>query len=175
MNDYQRATTSIGRVAQTTHVISAFWVLVLALIILVDVTGRYLFSLPLLGASEIIKNSVVSITFLQLPLAIYRGGMIKTTLIYDLLGPNGQRSIRTLAGVLGLLFFLGTAFSAWGPAIEALGVSEYEGEGALRVPTYPVRFLVVITSAFAAYVYLYLMYLDWTGRMLPEEEEAASA
>jgi TRAP-type C4-dicarboxylate transport system permease small subunit len=142
----------VERVARTTHIVSAFWVIVLALIILVDVTGRYLFSLPLL-----------------------RGGMIKTTLIYDLLGPNGQRSIRTLANVLGLLFFLGTALSAWGPAIEALGVSEYEGEGALRVPTYPVRFLVAITSAFAAYVSLYLMYLDWTGRLLPEAEEAASA
>ena len=80
-----------------------------------------------------------------------------------------------IANVLGLLFFLGTAFSAWGPAIEALGVREYEGEGALNVPTYPIRFLVVITSAFAAYVYLYLMYLDWTGRLLPEEEEAARA
>ncbi len=165
----------VERVARTTHIVSAFWVIVLALIILVDVTGRYLFSLPLLGATEIIKNSVVSITFLQIPLAIYRGGMIKTTLIYDLLGPNGQRSIRTLANVLGLLFFLGTALSAWDPAIEAFRVREYEGEGALRVPTYPVRFLVAITSAFAAYVYLYLMYLDWTGRLLPEEEEAASA
>jgi hypothetical protein len=72
---------------------------------------------------------------------------------------------------MGLLFFLGTAFSAWGPALEALGVSEYEGEGALRVPTYPVRFLVVLTSLFAAYVYFYLMYLDWTGRLDAHEEE----
>jgi len=164
----------IEKIARTTHVVSAFWVIVLALIILVDVTGRYLFSMPLLGATEIIKNSVVSITFLQIPLAIYRGGMIRTTLVYDMLGPDGQRWIRTLANVLGMLFFLGTAFSAWGPAIEALGVSEYEGEGALRVPTYPVRFLVAITSVFAAYVYLYVMYLDWTGRVLPETEEAAN-
>lgn len=165
----------IEKIARTTHIVSAFWVIVLALIIFVDVAGRYLFSLPLLGATEIIKNSVVSITFLQIPLAIYRGGMIKTTLIYDQLGDNGQRSIRSLANILGLLFFLGTAFSAWGPAIEALGISEYEGEGALRVPTYPVRFLVVMTSVFAAYVYLHLMYLDWTGRLLPEEEEVARA
>jgi hypothetical protein len=68
-----------------------------------------------------------------------------------------------------VLFFLGTAFSAWGPALEALGVSEYEGEGALRVPTYPVRFLVVVTSLFAAYVYFYLLYLDWTGQLGDEE------
>ena len=153
--------------ARTTHVVSAFWVLVLAGIILVDVVGRYLFSQPLLGATEIIANSVVSITFLQLPLAIYQGGMIRSTLLYDAVGERVRRVLRTLAGVLGLAFFIGTAFSAWGPALEALAVSEYEGEGALRVPTYPVRFLVVATSIFAAWVYAHLLYGDWTGRIGP--------
>lgn len=165
----------IGRVAQATHVVSAAWVLVLAVIIFIDVCGRYFFGLPLLGATEIIKNSVVSITFLQLPLAIYRDGMIRTTLIYDLANADWQRIFRSFTNLLGLLFFVGTAFSAWGPALEALGVSEYEGEGALRVPTYPVRFLVVVTSLFAAYVYLYLMYLDWTGKLEAHEQEILGA
>jgi TRAP-type C4-dicarboxylate transport system permease small subunit len=155
----------IERVARVTHVVSAFWVIVLALIILVDVSGRFLFSLPLLGATEIIKNSVVSITFLQIPLAIYRGGMIRTTLVYGAVGDSWKRIFRTFAGICGLLFFFGTAYSEWGPALEALGVSEYEGEGALRVPTYPVRFLVAATSLFAAYVYVHLIYLDWTGQL----------
>ncbi len=163
----------IAQLARTTHVVSAFWVLVLAAIIFVDVMGRYLFSQPLLGATEVIANSVVSITFLQLPLAIYRGGMIRSTLLYDAVGATARRWLRTLAGVLGLAFFLGTAFSAWGPALEALAVSEYEGEGALRVPTYPVRFLVVATSIFAAYVYLHLLYGDWTGRLGPRQEAEA--
>ena len=163
----------INRIAQTIHVASAFWVLVLAGIILVDVLGRYFFSLPLLGATEVIKNSVVSITFLQLPLAIYRGGMIRSTILYDVLGTDGQRLLRSFVNFLGLLFFVATAFSAWGPALEALGISEYEGEGALRVPTYPVRFLVVVTSLFAAYIYLYLMILDWTGRLDPNQPEVA--
>ena len=157
----------IARLARRTHVVSAFWVLVLAAIIFVDVMGRHLFSQPLLGATEIIANSVVSITFLQLPLAIYQGGMIRSTLLYDALGESAQRLLRTLVNLLGVLFFLGTAFSAWGPALEALAVSEYEGEGALRVPTYPVRFLVVATSIFAAWVYLHLLYLDWAGRIGP--------
>ncbi len=163
----------IGRLAQSIHVVSAFWVLVLAVIILVDVGGRFLFNSPLLGAAEIIKNSVVSITFLQLPLAIYRGGMIRTTVIYDALGPSGQRLLRSFAGILGLLFFLGTAYSSWEPALEAWDIGEYEGEGALRVPTYPVRFLVAATSAFSAFVYLYLLFLDWTGRFEAESGEAA--
>ncbi len=164
----------LERIARTTHIVSAFWVIVLALIIFVDVFGRYLFSTPLLGANEIIRNSVVSITFLQIPLAIHRGGMIRTTLVTGALGDDWQRILRTFAGLCGLVFFLGTALSAWGPALEALAVSEYEGEGALRVPTYPVRFLVIATSLFAAYVYSYLVYLDWTGR-LPEEEEVVGA
>ena len=157
----------IARLARTTHVVSAFWVLVLAGIIFVDVMGRYLFSQPLLGATEIIANSVVSITFLQLPLAIYQGGMIRSTLLYDAVSERARRVLRTLVCVLGLAFFIGTAFSAWGPALEALAVSEYEGEGALRVPTYPVRFLVVATSVFAAWVYAHLLYGDWMGRIGP--------
>ena len=159
-----------ARLARTTHVVSAFWVLVLAAIIFVDVMGRYLFSQPLLGATEIIANSVVSITFLQLPLAIHQGGMIRSTLLYDAVGERARRVLRTLAYVLGLAFFIGTAFSAWGPALEALAVSEYEGEGALRVPTYPVRFLVVATSVFAAWVYAHLIFGDWTGRSGPQRE-----
>lgn len=175
MSGGQPKQKTIGRIARATHVVSAVWVLVLAVIIFIDVSGRYFFGLPLLGATEIIKNSVVSITFLQLPLAIYRNGMIRTTLIYGLVGADWQRILRTFTNVMGLLFFLGTAFSAWGPALEALGVSEYEGEGALRVPTYPVRFLVVFTSVFAAYVYFYLIYLDWTGRLDEHEEEIVGA
>ena len=160
----------IARLARTTHVVSAFWVLILAAIIFVDVMGRYLFSQPLLGATEIIANSVVSITFLQLPLAIRQGGMIRSTLLYDAVGERVRRVLRTLAYVLGLAFFLGTAYSAWGPALEALAVSEYEGEGALRVPTYPVRFLVVATSIFAAWVYAQLLFGDWAGRSGPQRE-----
>ncbi|MDG2087760.1 MAG: TRAP transporter small permease [Arenicellaceae bacterium] len=165
----------LGRVAQLCHVVSAFWVVVLALIIFVDVSGRYLFNAPLLGAVEVIKNSVVSITFLQIPLAVYRGGMIRTTLIYDAVGPFFQKNIRSFTNILGLLFFLGTSFSSWGPFVEAWNIGEYEGEGALRVPTYPVRFLVTLTSAFTAFIYLYLLYLDWTNQLLPESEKVTNA
>jgi len=175
MGDPTRTPTSgdriIGPLAQAIHIFSAYWVLVLALIILVDVSGRLFLNSPLLGAPEIIKNSVVSITFLQLPLAIYRGGMLRTTIVYDMVGPIGKRLVRTLSSLLGLAFFLGTAWSSWEPAVEAFDIGEYEGEGALRVPTWPVRFLVFATAAFSAVVYLHLVWLDWTGRFDDDEEE----
>ncbi len=165
---------SVKRLAEIIHVISAFWVLVIAAIILVDVIGRQLFNTPLLGAIEIIKNSVVSITFLQLPLAIYSGDMLRTTLLYGVAGPSGKKALRSLANVLGFLFFAGVAYSSWSPFVEALAINEYEGEGALRVPTYPVRLLVVLTSVFAAFVYVYLMVLDWTGKLDEEGEHTVT-
>ena len=125
-----------------------------------DVIGRHFFNSPLLGTVEIIKNSVVAITFMQLPLAIYSDTMLQTTLIYGRVRKRLQKYMRTLSNILGFLFFLALVYSSWEPFAEAIAIGEYEGEGALRVPTYPVRFLIIITSAFAAFVYLYLMVLD---------------
>ena len=136
---------------------SAFWVVLLAVMIFIDVCGRFVFNTPLLGTSEIIKNSVVSIAFLQLPLAIHRGGMLRTTLILDHVTPRGRQYLLGFANLLGFLFFLAIAYSAWQPFVDAWHISEYEGEGALRVPTYPVRLLLVLTCALAAIVYCGLL------------------
>ena len=136
---------------------SAFWVVLLAVMIFIDVCGRFVFNTPLLGTSEIIKNSVVSIAFLQLPLAIHRGGMLRTTLILDHVTPRVRQYLLGFANLLGFLFFLAIAYSAWQPFVDAWHISEYEGEGALRVPTYPVRLLLVLTCALAAIVYCGLL------------------
>jgi len=161
----------VKRIAEVIHVISAFWVLVIAGIILFDVTGRFFFNSPLLGTVEIIKNSVVSIAFLQLPLSIYGGGMLQTTLLYGIAGPVSQKLMRSLTGVLGCLFLLGLAYSSWEPYLQAVAIGEYEGEGALRVPTYPVRLLIMLTSIFASFVYLYLLFLEWIGGLEPEQQD----
>ena len=155
----------VKRLAEAIHVVSAFWVLCIAFIIFIDVVGRTLFNSPLLGAVEIIKNSVVAITFLQLPLAIYGDTMLQTTIFYGLVRKRLQKYMRNLSNLLGFLFFIALVYASWEPFTEAVAIGEYEGEGALRVPTYPVRLLIVLTSAFAAFVYLYLMVLDWTGRL----------
>ncbi|MDA0706370.1 MAG: TRAP transporter small permease [Proteobacteria bacterium] len=152
--------TVLDRAIQWCHKVSAFWVVVLAVLIIIDVCGRYFFNTPLIGTAEIIKNSVVAIAFLQLPLAIDRGGMLKTTLLLDYAAPRVSRCLQVFGYLLGFLFFLAIAYSSWQPFIDAWQINEYEGEGALRVPTYPVRFLLVLTCGFAALVYLRLIYRE---------------
>ena len=156
--------------ARVLHLFSAFWTLALAILIFCDVTGRGVLNSPIPGTKEIIQNSVVAITFLQLPLAIYSGSMLRTTILADAVPEVVRRLLRTLAMVLGFAVFMGLLWSTWGSFWDAYRIGEYEGEGALRVPTWPVRGTVLVISAFGAIAYLSMIWYDWTGQLVDEAE-----
>lgn len=161
-------------IARAVHLFSAFWTLALAILIFGDVSGRTVLNHPIPGTKEIIQNSVVAITFLQLPLAIYSGSMLRTTIFADAVPALGRRLLRTLGALLGLAFFLGLIWSTWPSFWDAYRIGEYEGEGALRVPTWPVRGTVLVMSVFGLWAYLSMIILDWRGKLI-EENEAPGA
>lgn len=163
------------RLSRAIHLVSAFWTLGLALLIFFDVAGRGLLNQPIPGTKEIIQNSVVAITFLQLPLAIYTGSMLRTTIFADAVPLFARRLLRTIGYCLGVLFFIGLVLSTYEPAYDAWRIGEYEGEGALRVPTWPVRGLVLVMSVFGAFAYLAMIYYDWRGQLVKENEAPGSA
>ncbi len=156
------------KLARSIHLVSAFWTLGLAIVIMIDVLGRSLFSTPLPGTKEILQNSVVSITFLQLPLAIYSGSQLRTSIFVDAMPPFGKKLLRTFAGVLGVGLFIGLVLSTWQPFLDAYRIGEYEGEGALRVPTWPVRGTVLVMSFFGAWAYISMIVLDWRGQLIDD-------
>ncbi|MEP4248054.1 TRAP transporter small permease [Tateyamaria sp.] len=147
------------------HMLSSVWVLILGLTILVDVFGRILFLSPLPGTKEILQSSVVAVAFLQIPLAIFSTSMLRTTLLSDALPAPVQRLLRTVSNTLGLLLFGAIAYAALPEAFEAFRIGEYEGEGALRIATWPIRFLVVATAIFSAVAYLAMTIADWRGSL----------
>ncbi|MEP5759003.1 MAG: TRAP transporter small permease [Litoreibacter sp.] len=155
--------------ARIIHILSSIWVFILAIVILVDVFGRVLFLAPLPGTKEILQNSVILVTFLQIPLAIYSGSMLRTTLLTEVLPLFAQRILRTLAYALGLALFLAIGYASFPEALEAMRLNEYEGEGSLRIYTWPIRFLMVATSIFAAFAYLSMMIADWSGHLSEDE------
>ena len=158
------------RLARMLHILSAFWTVALAVLVFADVVGRGMFSSPVPGTKEILQNSVVTITFLQIPLAIYSGSMLRTTILLDAVPPVMRRLLRTFAALLGLILFLGLILGTWPSFVEGYRIGEYEGEGSLRVPTWPVRGVVALMSACAALAYLQMIWLDWTGRLISESE-----
>ncbi len=150
--------------ARWAHILSAGWVFLLAVLIIADVLGRTLFLHPIAGTKEILQNSVIAVTFLQLPLAIYSGSMLRTTLLLDALGPRAALALRVFAWGLGALLFAAIAYASLPSAFSAVRLGEYEGEGAMRIYTWPVRFLLVASSAFAALAYVAMMIDDLAGR-----------
>ncbi|QPM90458.1 TRAP transporter small permease [Pseudooceanicola algae] len=149
--------------ARWAHILSAGWVFLLAVLIIADVLGRTLFLHPIAGTKEILQNSVIAVTFLQLPLAIYSGSMLRTTLLLDALGPRAALVMRVFAWALGALLFAAIAYASLPAAFTAIRLGEYEGEGAMRIYTWPVRFLLVGSSAFAALAYVSMMIADLRG------------
>lgn len=156
-------------VTRAIHLFSAFWTLALAFLIFGDVVGRSLFTRPIPGTKEIIQNSVVAITFLQLPLAIYSGSMLRTSIFADAVPPFLRKLLRTFGALLGLIFFIGLIWSTWPAFADAYRIGEYEGEGALRVPTWPVRGTVLVMSIFGAWAYISMIILDWQGKLIDEQ------
>ena len=162
------------RLARWVHLFSAFWTLALAVLIFGDVAGRGLFNSPIPGTKEILQNSVVAITFLQLPLAVYSGSMLRTSILADAMPVTIRRLLRTIVAFLGFAVFMAMLWSTWPSFWDAYRIGEYEGEGALRVATWPVRGTVLVISAFGAFAYLSMIWYDWTGQLIDHEAAPGS-
>jgi TRAP-type C4-dicarboxylate transport system permease small subunit len=106
------------------------------------------------GTPEIVSSTIVVICFLQAAYAIRSGGMIFVDAVIRRASPHAQRILEVLGALLGVAFF---GLICWGsiePAVYSWTSDEFEGEGALRVPAWPARFVVVLGSFLAAFNYL---------------------
>ena len=90
------------KVTRAIHLFSAFWTLALAFLIFGDVMGRTFFTRPIPGTKEVLQNSVVAITFLQLPLAIYSGSMLRTSIFADAMPTFVRKVLRSVTALLDL-------------------------------------------------------------------------
>lgn len=143
------------RISKWLMVIAAMWAFLLAFYILVDVIGRF-FGFPLKGTHEIVKNSIVMIAFMQSAYCVLSRSMLRADFLLHLIGRKTSRIINFVGYILGALFFLGLFLGTYEPALHAIASGEFEGEGALRVPTWPARIVILITSALLVVNYIML-------------------
>jgi TRAP-type C4-dicarboxylate transport system permease small subunit len=132
------------------HLIGSAMVFVLMVIIVSDVFGRALFNHPLTGAPELAKVSLVALLFLGMAKTLRTDKHIRATVLLQRSGPGLAAGLNLLANACGL-FVLGLlCWSSWELMVEAWKVGEYEGAGALRVPTYHLRSLIVLCGVLTA-------------------------
>ncbi len=143
-------------IAKALLVLASFLAFLLCFVVVADVSGRVLLNRPLQGTPELVSSSIVIICYLQAAYAIRSGGMLETDALVTYLPSRGRSLLSVVSSLLGVLLF-GLIF--WG-TIDGLAYSiesgEYEGEGALRVPMWPVRLSVLIGSGLAVIAYCLL-------------------
>lgn len=144
-------------------VLAAFWALGLSLLIVADIVANNLVGDAIPGVREIVISSIVMIVYLQLGYAIRSHSMLRSdTLLLAM--PRLMRRITLAAGyVLGAALFLMILRGTIDPALYAWNTSEFWGEGALRVPVWPTRFMILVGAALAIVNYAVAALIDVFG------------
>jgi TRAP-type C4-dicarboxylate transport system permease small subunit len=141
-------------VARALLAVAAILAFLTCFLVCADVIGRVVFNHPVKGTPEIVSFSIVVICFLQAPFAIRSGGMIHVSAITAMLPAGMQRALEIFGCLLGVAFFSLLCWGSYEPALHAWTSNEFEGEGALRVPVWPARTIVIVGTFLAALNYL---------------------
>ncbi len=141
-------------IARALLVVAATLAFLLCFLVCADVIGRVVFNSPVKGTPEIVSISIVMILWLQAAYAIRSGGMIWVDAVHAHFPNRVKRACEVLGALLGVAFFALVFWGSLDHAAYAWSSNEFEGEGALRVPVWPARFMVVFGSLLATFNYL---------------------
>ncbi len=166
--------TFSDRISKALMVLAAMWAFALTFLILADVIGRGVFSAPINGTAELVTASIVIIVFLQAGYAIRSRSMLRADFLVTHLPGAVQKTLLIIGYLLGALFFLMIITGGWDESVRSFVEGEFEGEGALRVPSWPARWTVMIGSALALINYLVMAYVDvFRPDLLESEADSA--
>lgn len=147
------------KLSRTLMILGAGWAFVLCFLILIDIIMRAI-NMPISGTKEIVANSVVMIVFLQIGFAIRSGAMLRADFIVTALPKSFQKILLFIALVLGAVLFFFLMKAGIKLAIRSFVNGEFDGEGALRVPVWPTRWMVVLGAGLAGINYLILSIVE---------------
>jgi TRAP-type C4-dicarboxylate transport system permease small subunit len=164
--------TFSDRLSKFLMVAAAAWAFGLAFLVMANIIGRTVFSAPIYGTAEMVAASIVIIVFLQAGYAIRSRSMLRADFLVVHLPDKVQRVLLAIGYLLGAAFFLMIITGGWEESIKSFIEGEYEGEGALRVPSWPARWTVIVGSSLAVLNYLVMAYIDvFKPKMLNTESD----
>ena len=166
--------TFSDRLSKVLMVIAAAWAFGLSFLVMANIIGRTYFDFPIYGTAEMVAASIVIVVFLQAGYAIRSRSMLKADFLVEHLPDKVQRTLLAIGYLLGAAFFLMIITGGWDESIASYVEGEYEGEGALRVPSWPARWTVLIGSGIAMMNYLVMAYIDVFKPELQDSEVAAA-
>ena len=157
------------RLVHSLLAVAAAIIFLLSFLIVADVVGRGLFNSPVKGTPEIVSMSIVIICFLLAAYAVQSGAMLRTDVVVGMFGTRGQAFADFLSGLLGAAFFILIVWGSVEPALHSWTSNEFEGEGALRVPVWPARFIVMAGAVLVVAIYIGQAFLALFAMFRPDD------
>jgi len=163
------------RLTKILLVVAAILAFLLCFLVVADVIGRVVFNSPVKGTTEIVSLSIVIICYLQAGFAIRSGGMLHVDMFVSKAGPRGQSVMSAIAALAGFAVFSFVCFGSFEGATHAWASNEFEGEGALRVPVWPARFVLVLGTMLASFSYALMFVVEASRAIRGEAPSYTSA
>jgi TRAP-type C4-dicarboxylate transport system permease small subunit len=150
----------LGALTALMNAVGTLLVLLIMVVILVDVLGRFLFKDPLEGTPEIVAMSIAAIVFLQFPSTLRAGRVIQVDAFLEWVATRSVRAeqwLLCLYHVLGGGMFLVVCLHV-APLARGVWVgNEFYGNiGIFTFPKWPVFAVITFGSAVMALQYFVL-------------------
>ncbi len=147
------------------------WIFALMLLVGADIVSRFFFNAPISGVAEVAGFSVVAITFLQLPAAVYQGRLARADLLLQRLrarAPAAASALERLFAALGAAVFAAVAVAAFNGLVQSWSTNDQFGaQGVFTFPKWPIWLLVLTGSA--ASMAAFAVHI-WKGPATPESD-----
>ena len=147
------------RLTKLLMILGAVWAFFLCFFILADIITRAL-NMPISGTKEIVANSVVMIVFLQLGFAVRSNSMLRADFLVAPMPKPVQKVLLIFAFTLGAALFFFLMKAGIKPAVRSFANWEFDGEGALRVPVWPTRWMIIFGAGLAGVNYVLLAIVE---------------
>ena len=161
------------QLSKLTMILAAVWALGLSVLIVADIVANNVVGRAIPGVRELVISSIVMIVYLQLGYAIRSHSMLRSDTLLLAMPITMQRILLGIGYALGAAFFFMIMRGTIDPTVYAWNTGEFWGEGALRVPVWPTRLVVLFGSALAVLNYVVAALIDVLG--LEDPPEAAEA
>lgn len=147
-----------GRLVAGLSAVGTGWIFFLMAMICADVFSRNAFNAPIMGIAEMVQFSIVGIVFLQLPQTVRSGGLTRSDVLLSGIVRRWPRGAHVMLGLFDLVgaALFSIIFATTVPLLETAYLNNefYGATGAVQIPTWPLKLLILVGCAALAMQFL---------------------
>lgn len=136
----------LGWLVQGANLLSAVFVLLLMILVVADIFGRYLFNSPVPMTYEVGSFMMVFIVFLGLAYTQRMGAHIRVEFLTLRLSQRLRVRLDLVASILGLLLYATITYQGYYWSLTSYQVGDYVA-GLINIPRWPSQFMVPLGAA----------------------------